>query len=874
MKRKRSRRPRLPVSSRSRAFALGLALLLVTLAPWHQPAQAQETTLRAPAVPLVTHDPYFSIWSRADRLTDTFTSHWTGDRDTLTGIVLIDHQAYRVIGDQPDGLPALPQTSVSVMPTRTIYTFANEQVELTLTFVTPAIPADLELMSTPITAVVWEARSIDGADHEVKALFAVSSDITVADNSDPVVAEYVEHDTLRIARTGTDAQPVLVRGGDQITIDWGYAYLATGGEGVVSLGKAQWLWWTFAFHGELLNDDFLGDQPQPVSDGQPSIAAYLDLGRVGADTVRRHALIGYDDIYSIEYRGHWLKGYWARDGKTLEQALADFDRDIDSIIARCEAFDAELMATLTDVGGERFALLAALAHRQSLAASKLCADANGMPLWFPKENASNGCIATTDVFYPQVPHLLLLNNDLAKATVVPILDYAASESWRFPFAPHDLGTYPHANGQVYGGGEVSEENQMPVEESGNMLLICAAICTVDGNADFVDRWWPQLTQWAAYLAEHGIDPGHQLSTDDFTGHLARNTNLSVKAILGMAAYARMAEMRGQDDAAAHYNAIAKAGAQWWIENADAGDHYRLTFDNTPSWSQKYNFVWQQVLGLDTFPDEVIQTEVAYYLTQVNTYGLPLDSRSTFTKTDWCLWTATLTENRSDFDAMVDPVFRFADETPDRLPLTDWYWTHDARFRGFIARPVIGGVFMPVLKDTEAWFAWARKAEPVRGEWAPFPQPPATVVAAPTSQEQGIVWRYTFEDPGDGWNQPGFDDSRWPSGRAGFGTEQTPGAVVRTVWNTRDIWVRREIEIPEGEGELCALFHHDEDAEVYIDGQLLMRVGGFTAMYKLYRLPEGADGLLTPGRHTIAIHCRQTDGGQYLDIGFVRLVEED
>lgn len=836
---------------------------------------AQELSLRAPAVPLVAHDPYFSIWSAADHLTDTHTTHWTGDRDTLTGLVRVDGETYRVLGAEPAGLPVLPQTSSTVMPTRTICTFANDIVEVTLTFVTPALPDDLVLMSTPITAVVWDVRSLDGAEHEVSALFSAGADMTIdQDGEQAVVAESVADGPLPMVRAGSELQPVLVRSGDQIQIDWGYLYLSGSPETQFAIAPAQRLHWTFALAGTLPGAMHAGAFPRTVDTDEPTLAAMVDFGQVGRQSVRRHVLIGYDDIYSIEYRGTWLEAFWKRDGATIETAFADYERNLDAIIARCEQFDRDLMATLTEVGGERFALLAALSHRQSIAASKLCADANGMPLWFPKENASNGCIATTDVFYPQVPHLLLLNNDLAKATVVPILDYAASDSWRFPFAPHDLGTYPQANGQVYGGGERTEENQMPVEESGNMLLICAAICHSDGNADFVERWWPQLTQWVEYLAQNGIDPGHQLSTDDFTGHLARNTNLSVKAILGIAAYAKMARMRGDGPMADHYDRVAQQGAQWWIEHADAGDHYRLTFDDDPSWSQKYNFVWQQVLGLDAFPDEVIETEVAYYLTKVEAYGLPLDSRSTFTKADWCLWTATLTDNRDDFDAMVDPVFRFADETPDRLPFTDWYWTRDARFRGFIARPVIGGLFMPVLKDAQAWSDWAGRAQPIAGEWAPFPQPPATVVASPTSQEEGVVWKYTFENPGDGWFADDFDDSQWPSGRGGFGTRDTPGAVVRTIWNRSDIWLRREIEIEPGDGELCALVHHDEDATVYLDGEELLRYGGFTATYKIYRLSDEARARLTPGRHTIAVHCHQTQGGQYFDIGFVRLVADE
>jgi hypothetical protein len=669
-----------------------------------RPAPAD--AFRPPAVPLVAYDPYFSIWSPADRLTDAATVHWTGRAHPLTSLIRVDGEPARLMGATPANIAALPQTSVTVRPTRTIYTFANAKVRVTLTFLTPSLPSDLELLSRPVTYITWAVASADGKTHQVQIYFDCGADIAVNTTDQSVQLDYPTVDGLVVARVGTVEQPVLARRGDDVRIDWGFGYLAApGGAGaVVAGGMGGRMRSGFATSGTI--PAAAGPiAAAPVSMGRHTMAVVWDLGIVGAQSATRYAMLAYDDIKSIRYFANDLPAYWRRNGATMETTLAAAARERDALDARSAAFDADLQRDLDRAGGPKYAAIAMLAYRQTSAATKLVADTNGQPLLFSKENFSNGCIGTVDVIYPQAPQSLLFGPALAKALVVSNLDYASSPRWKFPFAPHDLGTYPHATGQVYGGGEQTEENQMPVEETGNMLLLVAAIAKMEGHADFAGRYWPVLLKWAVYLRDKGFDPENQLSTDDFAGHLAHNVNLSVKAILAIGAFAQLSRLRGDQALASEYRTLAEQFAARWTKQADDGDHFRLAFDQPGTWSQKYNLVWDRLLGLNLFPASVAQKEMAFYRRTQERYGLPLDNRRLYTKLDWITWTATLTGSRDDFDALVTPVYDFLNATPHRVPMTDWYWTHDATKTGFQARSVVGGVFLKLLYDESVWKKW-------------------------------------------------------------------------------------------------------------------------------------------------------------------------
>ncbi|HRT55263.1 MAG TPA: DUF4965 domain-containing protein [Candidatus Paceibacterota bacterium] len=843
--------------------ARSLALLAGVFISFNLPGQS----LRPPAVPLVACDPYFSIWSPADRLTDADTVHWTGKPHRLASLVRIDGKAFRLMGRDPESVPALPQRSVTVLPTRTLYSFEGNGVRVTLTFLTAALPEDIDLLSRPVTYLTWDAQATDGNSHEVAVYFDAASELAVNEPQQPVVWQRHEFGPLTAVSCGSVEQPVLVKKGDDLRIDWGYLYVAADKKVAARQGIGA--------SRPAVQEAFCAGAslPEVAGTGGNESAGFvtLDFGRVRQKPVSRWLVLAYDDLYSIQYMKKNLRPYWRRNGWEAADLLRAAAKDYSALQKRCARFDDELMADLEKAGGRQYAELAALAYRQCFAAGKFVADANGQPLQFCKENHSNGCIGTSDVFYPMAPQFLLFGPSVAKSFLVPFMNYAASDRWKFPFAPHDLGTYPKANGQVYGGGERTEENQMPVEETGNLLILMAAVAQMEGNAGFASLYWPQLEKWAEYLKAKGFDPENQLCTDDFAGHLAHNVNLSAKAICGLGSFAKLCRMRGQQAQADEYFALARQFAQRWIKEADDGEKFRLAFDKPGTWSQKYNLIWDKILGLDLFPAEVARKEMAFYRKVQNRYGLPLDNRQTYTKLDWILWTATLTQDRGDFAALVEPVHRFLNETPDRSPMTDWYQTRTARKVGFTARPVVGGVFAQMLYDKSVWQKYARRDRTKAKQWAPMPQPPTITAVLPAADREPALWRYTTSQPASDWYQPSFDDSSWKEGRSGFGTPGTPGAVLGTTWNTRDIWLRREVELPAGNlKNLQAWLHHDEDVEVYINGVLAVRCSGYVTGYDLFPLTAAGQGALKPGKNLLAIHCRQTGGGQYVDLGLARV----
>ncbi len=654
-------------------------------------ASATSQVKRMPAYPLVTHDPYFSVWSATDALNTSPTVHWTGKQHSMIGIISVDEKPYKFLGELPgDTAHAIlnaKQLSVDVTATQTHYQFSCGPVLLELNFLSPLIASDLDLVSRPLTYADISVQSIDGKPHVTEIMFTVSGDLSKNEKTQIVKIEAGQKENIQFLKAGVVDQKILGRQGDDVRIDWGHLYLGTGSPSVNlnKIGNDELR--LFAEKGELIAHWIT--EPTHLS-------AFSRKTILPGKAVKSTIMLAYDDIKSIQYFGKNLDPWWKKIHGNMENLLKKATAEHDVILSKCNAFDKKMFADATAAGGKEYAELCVAAYRQSLAAHKLVRGENNELLFPQKENFSNGSIWTVDVTYPSAPLTLIYNPALLKGMVEPLMQYSESGKWTKPFPAHDLGTYPLANGQTY-------PTDMPVEEAGNMILLAAAICKAEKKYDFAQKHWSILTQWVGFLVKDGLDPANQLCTDDFAGRLARNVNLSMKAITGIGGYAQMARNLGKKKEADEFDAIAKQYAIKWMEMADEGDHFALTFDKNGTWSQKYNLVWDKLLSLQLFPPSVYDKEVNYYIKKQNEFGLPLDSRRTYTKSDWVMWSATLANKKEDFRTLMMPIHKYITQTPSRVPICDWHETTNGKKINMQARSVVGGYFIKLLE-----YYWTKK----------------------------------------------------------------------------------------------------------------------------------------------------------------------
>ena len=628
--------------------------------------------LRAPCIPLITIDPYFSIWSKSTNLNYFETIHWTGRPNRLVGTAEIDGKNYVFFGSNRN-YKKMKQISLEITALTTKAVFTAAGVTLTAEFTSALLPDKLDILTRPVSYLNVSYVINDGKNHNVKIKIGESNDIGVLERvddryvKDPLKREFCNVNGYPTIKSGNEVQKPLNASGDNILIDWGYFYISTNDK------KAT-------YNTEGLRFPLYAELVSQLNENENLLFTFA-----------------YDDIYSIEYFHKPLKSYWNNNGKTIETAITEAIDDYAVTKSLCDKFSLKLYNDAKKSGGVEYAEILSLAYRQVIAAHKVVIDENGEILFISKECFSNGCAATVDVTYPSIPMFLLYNPELVKGMLRPVYKYAESDEWTYDFAPHDVGRYPLVNGQVYGNNEY--KYQMPVEECGNMLICEANIYFATGDISFAKKHVELLRTWTKYLLEFGEDPADQLCTDDFAGRLAHNCNLSLKAIMGIQAMSIIENALGNTENAKKYRAFAEEMATSWKKRAYNDDgSTRLTFDEPNSFSMKYNMVWDKIWNTGLFGQELMTEEIKHNLTTFNEYGMPLDSRADFTKSDWLVWVATMADNKNDFKKFISPMFKAYSNSETRTPLTDWYDTVSSNQVGFQHRSVQGGLFIKILCD--------------------------------------------------------------------------------------------------------------------------------------------------------------------------------
>lgn len=483
-------------------------------------------------------------------------------------------------------------------------------------------------------------------------------------------------------------------------IQQGAAYYSTSNSSSVTYQTGQ----DAVVRGQFINNGVLNNTEdtnfRAVSDNWPVFAFAHDLGTVSTTAtvpviytvghVRDPAIqyIVANDVYQPRSIYFW-SAY-----SSVTDLISDFIGDYSTALGRAQAFDQKVQSDASAISSN-YAGVVALSVRQAFGALELTLSKNSNGSWntddilmFLKEISSDGNVNTVDVIMPAWPILLYTNPTLGKYLLLGLLEYQATGQYPNAWAAHDLGSsYPNATGHNAGNDEA-----MPLEECGNMLIMALSYTQKSNDISLITQYTELLNQWTGYLVAEALIPANQISTDDFAGALPNQTNLAIKGVIGIQAMSVISGILGDTVNQQNYSSIVQRYVPQILNYATSSDglHLTLNYGNESSWGLSYNLYADKLLGTNVFPESVYDMQTAWYATVVNAYGVPLDTRHTYTKSDWESWTAAIMTNTTTRDMFIDSVYKYAADGESNQPFGDWYETLDGTVYGFRARPVVGG----------------------------------------------------------------------------------------------------------------------------------------------------------------------------------------
>ncbi|KAI0375561.1 DUF1793-domain-containing protein [Pilatotrama ljubarskyi] len=699
------------------------------------------TPFNPPSVPLAVRSPYLSAWldqGAGAALNGAWPTFWTGSIVGWAGFAKVDGVAYNWLG-----VPAVPnanftkamQKSFEFTSTQSIFLMQAGPVDLTITFLSPVEPADPVNQSFPFSYLAVSAASNDGKDHGVQIYTDISAEWISGDNSleaewATTTGELITHEVHLASQSAFTEVKDRAQYGSAYhsTLKTNGTTFQTGQDIVV---RAQ-----FINHGVLTNSQ--DTNFRAVSNNWPVFALAEDLGNVNSASAPVVFSVGHVRDPAIQYivAGEQLQerslAFWSR-YPLISTAISTFLNDYENALARAKAFDTQVNQDASKVSDD-YASIVAISIRQAFGASELTVSKTSSEL----STGSN--VNTADVIFPTWPLFLYTNPVVGKQLLLPLFEYQATGQYPNAWAVHDIGaSYPNATGHNDGN-----DLPMPVEESGNMLIMTLSYTQRTNDTSLIQNYYSLLDKWAQYLVQNALIPRNQFSSDDFAGQLANQTNLAIKGIVGIKAMSEIAAIAGDSAKSSSYSSTAEQLAQQWqkLAMASDGSHLTLAYGNSSSWGLTYNLYADKLLGTNVFPQSLYDLQTKWYSSHANAFGVPLDTRHTYSKSDWQLLTAALVTDNSVRDSFISSVRKYAADGNNSRPFADLYETLDGSALDTRARPVVGGHLALLALQSNSSIA---------------PSPPTSI--SPTGSSSA---------PASSWTSPGGAST----GSTGTGTVST------------------------------------------------------------------------------------------------------
>lgn len=652
--------------------------------------------VRPPAVPLVVRNPYVSTWLCGTNLAGDWASSWDGYSTAVCGLVRIDGKTYVWCGT-PDlrGVTSMTQTSLEVTATRTIFTFVAGGIRLVAEWFSPIEPGNVRLQSVPLGLLSVIVEPTDGKNHAVELYVDIAGGWASWNPTDEIVwqtsATESRHWTIKLAHPKPLTEHNQMAAFGQSVFSTPNSSSVSYEAGVSTAVRTAFV--TAGALGNTVDKDF-----RPIDENAPVVALCRNLGTIEKGSELVSFSLGHcEETFGMKYLGKTVPPLWQSYWHSWQAMVDEFLHTAPGTRQRAQALDAKVTKAATAAGGADYSALCALALRQAYGACILVRGTNGRPLAFLKELSSGARISTVDILFDTCPVWLYLDPGYLAMLLEPLLTYSASGEWKEDYAPHSLGYWPNAHGNPPPPGA----EPMPVQESAAMLIMAAGYAKEVPAATakaFLEPYSALFTTWAELLQSQLPVPPAQLTTIDYLGKLAADTNLAVLGIIGLGAASQIFELLGNTAAATSWSSTAANLVSEWVKDATdaSGTHLGEKMGVAGTWSNLCNAYWDTYLSTGLVPASVAGLQATFYESVLTKYGLGYGSiQETLGRVDQQLWTAAWLRGTPFSTSLVAAVVAYVDNTSYRVPFPDTYDVATGSYlkkHNWRGRPVVGGVF--------------------------------------------------------------------------------------------------------------------------------------------------------------------------------------